>query len=265
MTQSAAERWARELADWAVPPAILEAAPRRPFVFTPEMFAAPPPGAPNTSTTTRRALEALPSDGSVLDVGCGGGAAAFALAPPAGRLIGTDRQADMVELFLQTAAERGIEASGHIGSWPDIAPEVPDADVAVCHNVLYNAPDIVAFARALDSHAGRRVVIEITHLHPQEVRKPLWRHFWDLDRPDGPSAEVAAAALREAGIHVNVEESQATVRDSDRAKPVEAAFWCRQLCLPPDREPEVAELIADIVFPTERVALWWDTGGPASR
>ena len=259
MTESAAEQWARELSDWAIPPAILESAPRRPFVFAPEMFAAPPPGAPQTATTTRRALEALPPGGSVLDVGCGGGAAAFALAPPAGRLIGADRQRDMVELFLQTASERGIEASGHIGAWPDISPDVPGADVVVCHNVLYNAPDIVAFARALESHARRRVVIEITHLHPQEVRKPLWRHFWDLNRPDGPSGDVAAAALREAGIDVNVEESLATAR-GDRVPSVEAALWCRQLCLPTERESEVAELIEDIVFPLNRLALWWDVG-----
>ncbi|MDP9393239.1 MAG: hypothetical protein M3Q27_02785 [Actinomycetota bacterium] len=38
---SAAERWADELAAWAVPEEILDAAPRRPFVFFPEMFAAP--------------------------------------------------------------------------------------------------------------------------------------------------------------------------------------------------------------------------------
>jgi hypothetical protein len=55
-----------------------------------------------------------------------------------------------------------------------------------------------------------------------------------------------------------VETSTATARDHDRAAPVEAAFWCRQLCLPAEREPEVAALMRDVEFPRERVTLWWD-------
>lgn len=259
--ETAAGRWARELGDWAVPPPILAQAPRRPFVFSPEMFAAPEPDPRSRSVATDRAAEALGPDRSVLDVGCGGGAAAFALVPPAGRLFGTDRQADMVELFLATAHDRGIDAVGHVGAWPEVADEVPVADVVVCHNVLYNAPDIVGFARALDRHARRRVVIEITHLHPQDVRKPLWRHFWDLDRPAGPTADVAAEALSDAGFDIRAEQSDATVRHRQRAGDVEAAFWCRQLCLPPEREPEVAELIRDVEFPSARVVIWWDATG----
>ncbi len=256
---SAAERWADELAAWAVPEEILDAAPRRPFVFFPEMFAAPRRSDAVPSRSTLVAAEALAGGGTVLDVGCGGGAAAFALVPPATEVVGTDRQEDMLRLFATTAAERGIPALTVHGSWPDIADAVPEADVVVCHNVLYNAPELLGFVSALSAHARRRVVIEITERHPQVTRAPLWRHFWGLDRPSGPDALLAAEALREAGVPVVIERTAATGRDDEREARFEAAFWCRQLCLPPEREDEVAALLRDLPFPSSRVTLWWHT------
>jgi hypothetical protein len=145
------------------------------------------------------------------------------------------------------------------GLWPDIVDDVPVADVVASHNVLYNVARIVDFVLAMDRHARRRVVIEITRDHPQTVRKPLWKHFWNLDRPDVPTSDTAAAALREGGLDVHVEQTVGTARDNSRAAPVDAAFWCRMLCLPPEREPEVAEQLVGIEFPTERATIWWDT------
>ena len=259
LDNTAAARWARDLADWAVPSEILDAAPRRPYVFVPEMFTAPKPGTFELSVSNRRAAEALGDSGSVLDVGCGGGAAGFALAPPATEVIGTDRQSDMADLFLATAQQREITASAHVGSWPSIADEVPAADVVVCHNVLYNVADITGFVAALDTHARRRVVIEMTLKHPQALRRPLWRHFWNLERPFEPTASVAAEAIGETGIDVNVEESILPAdRFASRSRALEAAYWCRQLCLPPEREPECTALMAGLAFPRERVTMWWD-------
>jgi len=255
---TAAARWAAQLAEWAVPQFVLDAAPQAPYVFPADMFAAPPPGTAPRSGSSARAAEALPDGGSVLDVGCGGGAAAFALVPPATAVIGTDRQADMLRLFATTAAERGVAARTVLGSWPDVASHVPVADVVVSHNVLYNVADLPAFAAALHEHARRRVVVEITERHPQTARALLWQHFWGLERPAGPDAALAAEVLAEAGFPVTVERSTATARDAARAEPVETAFWCRQLCLPPEREPEVAALVRELPFPTDRVTLWWD-------
>ena len=222
------------------------------------MFAAPAPGEFSAGGSTRIALEALDGGGSVLDVGCGGGAAAFALVPPATEVIGTDRQEDMTALFARTAADRGVPATVVPGLWPDVADDVPVADVVVSHNVLYNVPNLIGFCAALTDHARRRVVIEITEFHPQTNRAPLWKHFWGIDRPVEPNAWVAADALRDAGLAVEAERTMGTERDRTRAAPVESAFWTRQLCLPPEREPEVAALITDVEFPRERVTLWWD-------
>ena len=257
---TAAERWNRTMAEWAIPQAILDAAPRRPFVFIPEMFAAPEPGTFELSLSNRRALEAVGNDGAVLDVGCGGGAAAFAVAPPATRVIGTDRQGDMLKLFSATAKHRGIAASAHAGSWPEIAGDVPAADVVVCHNVLYNVIDIADFVTALDAHARRRVVIEITPKHPQDRRRKLWKHFWNLERPHEPTASTAVGVIVEAGLDPVVEESLLPEdRFASKRSDLEAAHWCRNMCLPPEREAEVAALMAGVPFPRERVTIWWDT------
>ncbi|MDP9241458.1 MAG: SAM-dependent methyltransferase, partial [Actinomycetota bacterium] len=89
---SAADQWRDELASWAIPDEILAAASESPWGFPVELFRvadAVEPSMPDTPSR-RRALEALPAGGSVLDVGCGGGAASLALAPPAGRLVGVD-------------------------------------------------------------------------------------------------------------------------------------------------------------------------------
>lgn len=259
---SAADRWRQHLAEWAIPSEILGRAPSEPYVFPVEMFAAPAPGG-ETAGSTRIAAEVLDEGSSVLDVGCGGGAAALALAPPASTLFGFDRQADMIELFLKTSDERGIEAHGFVGSWPDDAARVPRADVVVSHNVLYNVGDLEPFARALDRHARRRVVIEITEQHPQTSRAPLWKHFWGIDRPTEPTAWTAAEALSYMGFDVQTARTKGRERDLQRAAPVEAAFWCRQLCLPPERETEVAELVSTIQFPRERVSIWWDVQAPS--
>ena len=235
---TAAERWARDLASWAIPPEILESAPRRPYVFLPEMFSAPEPGTFELSLSNRRALEALDGGGSVLDVGCGGGAAAFAVAPPATEVIGADRQSDMLDQFSATARDRGVAASTHAGSWPEMAADVPTADVVVCHNVLYNAADIAGFVAALNDHARRRVVIEITPKHPQDRRRALWRHFWNLERPHQPTAATAAEAIRETGIAVTAEESTLPAdRFANRPQHLEAAYWCRRCASPPTANP----------------------------
>ena len=257
--ETAARRWARQMADWAIPDEILDGAPRRPFVFTPEIFAAPEPGTFERSLSNRRAAEALSGGGSVLDVGCGGGAAAFAAAPPATEVIGTDRQANMLELFAATAQQRGIAASVVAGSWPEVVGDTPMADVVVCHNVLYNVTDIGPFVAALDGRARRRVVIEITPKHPQDRRRMLWRHFWNLERPHEPTAATAVEAIAETGLNPVAEES--LLPEDPRAaarREFEGPQWCRNLCLPPEREPEVSALVADVPFPRERVTIWWD-------
>lgn len=84
-------------------------------------------------------------------------------------------------------------------------------DVVVCHHVLYNVPRLGPFAQALDEHAGRHVVIEITDRHAWSWMDDLWLRFHGLERPEGPTANDAEAALRELALDVQREDQ---VRDS---------------------------------------------------
>src|SRR5262245_6295937 len=135
----AARRWAELQAGRGVPPEILAAAPADPWTHDPRDFAVP---AEPLDTPSRRAAAALLGvGGTVLDVGCGGGAAAFAL-DRATAVVGVDRQPDMLASFAATARARGLPCRTVTGSWPEVADVAGSADVVVCHHVLHNVVDL---------------------------------------------------------------------------------------------------------------------------
>ncbi|MDY7104895.1 MAG: methyltransferase domain-containing protein [Actinomycetota bacterium] len=253
-----AARWAAELAAWAIPEEILRQAPAPPHRFPPELFRADRrPKGPRPALD--RAREALDPGDSVLDVGCGGGGASLALVPPATRLIGVDAQPSMVDAFTEAAAHAGVGARAHLGTWPDIAPEVGPATVAVAFGLAYNVADLATSVVALDAHAGRRCVLELTDRHPAVDLAPLWRHFWDLDRPAGPTAGLAREVVREAGLDARLEVPAPTPH-APADPSVVVAFTRTRLCLPPSADAELARLLAaEPPRPVRRCALWWPT------
>ena len=255
MSTSAADRWASELAAWAIPEHIMAQAPESPWAFTPALFRPPPEPGPDTASRVR-AREALPEGGSVLDVGCGGGAAGLALVPPAARVTGFDQSEELLALFSERAGELGVDHEAVQGSWPEDAALVGPADVVVCHHVAYNVPRLGAFSTELTSHARLRVVMELSGEHPRAGVNHLWRHFWDVDRPTGPTADDAIALLLEAGIEPSVERTPRGSRVVDRETRV--ASVRRYLCLPAERDPEIDALLGDNPgTPGEAVTLWW--------
>ena len=252
---TAAERWASELAAWAIPAHIMAQAPEPPWALTPALFRAPAEPGPDTPSRLR-ALEALPDGGSVLAVGCGGGAAGLALVPPAARVTGFAQIEELLAQFTERASELGVEHETVQGSWPDDAALVGPADVVVCHHVAYNVPGLGAFAADLTSHARARVVMELSGQHPRAGLNHLWRHFWDVYRPTGPNADDAIALLVEAGIEPSVERIPRWARVVDRETRV--ASIRRYLCLPAERDPEIDALLGDEAgTPGETVTLWW--------
>ena len=124
-----AERWRSDLESWAIPESILAQAPQQPWIHPVEMFTVDDdiPDSPSHAL----ARQALPAGGSVLDVGCGGGRAALALVPPAGRVVGVDHQEAMLEAFAEAATRRGVEHSEILGEWLEVEPEVPSCDLVV--------------------------------------------------------------------------------------------------------------------------------------
>jgi hypothetical protein len=141
------------------------------------------------------------------------------------------------------------------------------ADVVVCHHVFYNVAPLDAFAAALTDHARRRVVVELTATHPLRTLNPLWKRLHDLDRPDGPTADDAAAVLREIGIDPHVERWRRGPRPPYPSLADLVAITRRRLCLPPERDDEVAAALIEFgvdpdhprdLSADEVVTLWWD-------
>jgi SAM-dependent methyltransferase len=263
---NALARWREQLESWAIPPAILAAAPESPYGFPAELFRTRGAEDADRTTpipTTLRALERLPEAGRVLDIGCGGGATSLPLAGRAGVLVGVDAQEDMLEGFLENARAAGVTAEAVHGGWPDAAGTTPPVDVAVAGHVLYNVADLEPFVRAIADAAKHRAVFELTDRHPLSWMNDLWREFHGLDRPGGPTCDDATDALREIGLAAEIERWEALPRGGGFARRADAlALARRRLCLPASQD----EAIADALGPrlAEREGLW-SVGPPDQR
>lgn len=271
MHETAAARWEQALAAWAIPPAILAAAPESPWGYAPAVFARRADAAldhPTPSTAAARA--ALAAGGAVLDVGCGAGAASLPLAAEAGTLIGVDPSPALLAAFTERAQATGRAVQTVLGAWPASADQTPAADVVVCHHVVYNVPDLAPFVQALTAHARRRVVLELTLLHPLSDLNALWLRFHGLVRPAEPTADTAVAVLRELGLAPARQDWAAPSAGPNGgfATSADLVAWTRRrLCLPAARDPEVAAALTEQLGdpaagwqlpPRAVVTLWWD-------
>jgi SAM-dependent methyltransferase len=258
----AAARWADELAAWAIDPEILAAAPESPYGFPPEVFAAGQYAA--SAPMAELAGAALRPGGSVLDVGAGAGAASLGIVPAGGHLHAVDSQPSMLRALEAAARDRGVSLTTYDGTWPDLADQVPVCDVVVCAHVLYNVPDLVPFATALTTKARDLVVVELTGTHPLTRLAPMWEAVHHQPRPDGPTAELAAEVLREAGLEPEVRERVIEpVARTGALLDTGVDVTRRQLCLPPERRPVVEALMRrHPPRPRRSVVLSWPGSGP---
>ena len=269
---TAAAFWREALNEWAIPEEILDAAPESPWGCPLELFARRADTSRQATPSDDRAREALPDGGTVLDVGCGAGAASIPLAARASRLVGVDVSAGMLRAFRERAEAAGVAAHTIEGTWPDVAPATPAADVVVCSHVVYNVPDAPPFARALTERAGRRVVVELMRVHPVSNLNDLWVRFHGLERPTRPTADDYVAVLREMGIEPGRTDWEVKDWHGGFTSPDDlVAFVRRRVCLAPDRDPEVWEAIRDRVVerdgtfglpPRPNVTLWWQGSAP---
>jgi SAM-dependent methyltransferase len=265
---SALEEWRAALESWALPEEFLARAPVSPWALPTDLFAARAARAledpPNRSAQI--ALDALP--GSVIDVGAGAGAASLALVPEATRIVATDRSEEMLTAFDELATRAGVEHQAVVGSWPEIAEHVEPADVVVCSHVLYNAADLEPFVRALDGHARKRVVCEITAEHPRAWLNDLWMRLHGIDRPHRPTADDAVAAIRELGIDVRREDHERAPQDSDTTREDAISRVRTSLGLGQERDEELVDALGPrlrkvgngwVAGPIGQrlVTLWW--------
>ena len=242
----ALETWSAQLAGWAIPEHILAAAPESPWVLPHAVFVRradrhlrTPSGA-----TYEQLTKALSPGGTVLDVGAAAGAASL----PAGELISHITAVDTNEALLGEFAERAGAIPHRLvqGRWPDVTEQVEPVDVVVCAHVLYNVADLAPFAEALTSRARRRVIVEISEIHPLTSLNPLWSRFHGITRPAGPTADDAVAALRELGLDVQVTRWSKAAAPEYRRFDELVDVTRRRLCLPLAAEGEVAEALREM-------------------
>ena len=257
---TAAEAWAGALAGWALPPEIVDAAPESPWCYPPAVFEWTPERAAAEADATpsrRRALQALPEGGSVLDVGVGGGASSLGLVPRAGFIVGVDRLADMLESFEASALEMGVEARTVLGDWPDVADQVEPADVAVCHHAVYSVARLEEFVTAITARARQRVVFELSERSPLAALNPLWRALHGIDRPDFLVADAFQDVVVSMGLPVEREDVVLPPR-AQEVTPETVAFARRRVYVGPERDAEIEEFLRAREPTEQRVAaLWW--------
>jgi SAM-dependent methyltransferase len=240
------EGWRDDLGSWAIPEHITAAVTQTPWVLPRQVFARradreiSAPSGPSYD----RAWAALDPPGSVLDVGAGAGAASLPLAGRITSLTAVDSDTGMLELLARRAGERGITARCVPGNWPEVAAEVPPADVVTCHHVLYNVPDLAPFVTALTGHARRAVVVEVTSRHPLVTLNDLWLRFHGLRRPESPTADDLLLILSAMGLNPSQQRWSRPAERDYASLEEQAEVTRRRLCLPPERTGEVAEALA---------------------
>ena len=245
--------WSADLASWAIPKEILEQAETTPFIHPVSQFDIPK--VIEMTPSHLKAREVNPE--SILDIGCGGGVAAFATDAPL--VIGVDQQQGMLDLFCNNAKNRNRNCETYLGNWQDIADKVPKADVVAVHHVLFNVPELEQFLKDLDSHANKRVVIEIPTKHPLSDFNPAWKHFWNIDRPDKPDGIDVVAVANSLGIDAKYEIWMGEFgRDIDLDQTAE--IMQIRLCLPAARRQEVKEYLIKNPRQQKRelITIWWD-------
>ncbi|MDL5156897.1 class I SAM-dependent methyltransferase [Actinomycetospora termitidis] len=258
--RTAADRWTALMAARRVPDEILAHAPASPYRQDPERFR---PAVEPPDTPSRRAAVAFlgaSPDRTVLDVGCGVGAASLALVGEARHVMGVDPASDMLAAFAGACLDRGMPYQGVLGSWPEALADTGTADVVLCHHVGYDTDDLAPFAAGLGAAAHTGVVMEIHTEHPQAWLDPFFERFHGLRRPAPPTAEDAIAVLTELGVAPQVERWTAEARPTEDPD-ARAARVTRRLCLPPERAGDVAAALAAHDGPTapprDRVTLTW--------
>jgi hypothetical protein len=185
------------------------------------------------------------------------------LRPPAKRIVAVDASPDMLK---NSPADTTV-----LGRWPDVAAQAGRATVVVCGHVLYNVPDLKPFIVALNEAARKRVVIEITGSHPRErpLERELWRHFWQIERPTGPTWEDARSVIRECGIEPQVEHWESEQRGGF-PKLDDLVSWMRRVvCLDSSKDGEVRAIVLQQAVerngrwrlstePRQLATFWWD-------
>ncbi len=166
----------------------------------------------------------------------------------------------MLAEYVTNAGATGVPVTTWFGAWSAVAGDVPVADVVVAANVVYNVPDIGDFLQTMTDHARHRVVIELTDSHPWTAMAALWRRFHGQERPRGPTTADFLDVTAELGYDAKTEAFHRVAIFANATPDVVLSFNRRRLCLPVEREPEVAAAMRELppAGPATASTVWWD-------
>lgn len=188
---------------------------------------------------------------SLLDVGCGPGTIALAVAPRLRRVVGLDYSAAMLDALRAQAAEQGLQ---HVETlhraWEDDWSDVPVCDVAVASRATL-VDDIAAALAQLDAKARRRVYL--THPAGGHFIDPAIQRVIGRSVPTVPDYIYLVNILHRMGIHpclsyLTQESRLADAQDFD------------------DYARRVAWSLGELsVAETTRLCAWYGQATPAER
>ncbi len=140
---------------------------------------------------------------SVLDVGCGPGTIALALAPKMKKVCGVDFSKGMLECFHKNADDRGIKnASSIYRSWEESWDDIEPCDVVVASRSI-EVKDLKDALKKLDSKAKKGVYITYKaggSFVDEEILKFIGKPI--VTRPD---YIYALLILRQMGIYAKLD------------------------------------------------------------
>ena len=122
-----------------------------------------------------------------------------------------------------------------------------------------SAEEIEEFLIAATAKALKRVVIEIPEFHPLSNLNEAWKHFWNLERPTQPSADLLFEITKELGFASQMVKWDGELRNGiDFEQVVE--FNRIRLCLPKSRIAEVRDYM--VKHPSNEyrplATIWWN-------
>lgn len=191
----AAQEWRDALRRSVEPQVIVDAAPEPPGPLEPGGSAEIPMRMRgNRCTVRRRALEALPDGGSVLDVGVGGGASSLGLVPGAGLIVvELSAHSPLAALNPRWKVIHGVDRRG-AGGIGLHGPRRGREDMVLPPRFQEVTPELVAFSRRR-SMSGPERDGEISDSSGPVRRRSNWLpRCGGLERPEGCVDRASAGA-----------------------------------------------------------------------
>lgn len=192
-----------------------------------------------------RVRQVATADTDMLDVGCGPGRFALALAPGVSRVVAVDPSRVMLDLLRRQARREGLDNIVTVtGRWQDV--ETEPVDVGLCAYVLPLIEDAGAFLAKLDAACRHHVFVYLSAMSTDAVFDPFWRHFHGAPRKPGPTYLDAVAVLCELGIRADVKVVELPLRTRFTTVAAAARDYRDNLLLPdaPDVRKELRAMLS---------------------